>query len=275
MATTTGFIDYTEQAAPANPAASHQRLFVRSSDHVLCYVNSSGTVTPVASSGAATGSGLTMSTARLLGRTTASTGAIEEITVGSGLSLSAGALTATGGASGALIFREAHTGNNTGTTLDFTTFVNASYDVYQIEIDALAPASNAVDLQLIFGYGGTPTYDTGANYNYANLGYTSGGGTSNDAAGGATLIKLAASVSNNAGYGTVNASLRLWNTASSSQRRHIAGTSVFANSSPAQVYLTGGGTWEDVTHAVTALRFKFASGNILSGSVRIYGISNT
>lgn len=46
--------------------------------------------------GAVTTSGLTMATARLLGRTTASTGAPEEITVGSGLSLSAGSLTATG-----------------------------------------------------------------------------------------------------------------------------------------------------------------------------------
>lgn len=42
--------------------------------------------------GAITTSGLTMSTARLLGRTTASTGAVQEITVGTGLSLSAGSL---------------------------------------------------------------------------------------------------------------------------------------------------------------------------------------
>lgn len=46
--------------------------------------------------GAITTDGITMSTARMLGRTTASTGAVEEITVGSGLSLSAGTLTATG-----------------------------------------------------------------------------------------------------------------------------------------------------------------------------------
>jgi hypothetical protein len=45
--------------------------------------------------GSVTTSGLTMSTARMLGRTTASTGAIEEITVGSGLSLSGGSLSAT------------------------------------------------------------------------------------------------------------------------------------------------------------------------------------
>lgn len=48
-----------------------------------------------AGSGAVTGSGLTMTTARLLGRTTASTGAIEEISIGSGLSLSAGSLSCT------------------------------------------------------------------------------------------------------------------------------------------------------------------------------------
>ncbi len=47
--------------------------------------------------GAVGSSGITMSTARLLGRTSASTGVVEEITVGAGLSLSGGALSATGG----------------------------------------------------------------------------------------------------------------------------------------------------------------------------------
>jgi hypothetical protein len=49
-----------------------------------------------AASGSITTSGLTQSTARILGRTTASTGAVEEIQIGSGLSLSAGELSATG-----------------------------------------------------------------------------------------------------------------------------------------------------------------------------------
>jgi hypothetical protein len=46
--------------------------------------------------GAITTSGLTQATARILGRTSSSTGAVEEITIGSGLSLSAGELSATG-----------------------------------------------------------------------------------------------------------------------------------------------------------------------------------
>ncbi|NDC35671.1 MAG: hypothetical protein EBZ51_09920 [Synechococcaceae bacterium WB9_2_112] len=49
-----------------------------------------------AATGAIGSSGLTMSTARLLGRATASTGAVEEITIGSGLSIVNGALTASG-----------------------------------------------------------------------------------------------------------------------------------------------------------------------------------
>lgn len=54
-----------------------------------------------AASGAITGGDLTMTSSRVLGRTTASTGAIEEITIGTGLSLTGGVLsnTAAGGVS--------------------------------------------------------------------------------------------------------------------------------------------------------------------------------
>ncbi len=34
-------------STPATPASGNQRLFIRTSDHLLCYVNSSGTVTQV------------------------------------------------------------------------------------------------------------------------------------------------------------------------------------------------------------------------------------
>jgi hypothetical protein len=73
----------------------------------------------VAPSAYASANGLTMATARLLGRTTASTGAAEEITVGSGLSLSGGSLTATGG-SGDMVLASAQTNSGLKTFLDGT-----------------------------------------------------------------------------------------------------------------------------------------------------------
>lgn len=53
----------------------------------------SAALTAKAVAGAIGSSGLTVNTARILGRTTASVGAVEEITVGTGLSLAGGALT--------------------------------------------------------------------------------------------------------------------------------------------------------------------------------------
>jgi hypothetical protein len=63
----------------------------------LTVPDASGTL---ALQGAITTSGLTQATARILGRTSSSTGAVEEIQIGSGLSLSAGELSATGGSGG-------------------------------------------------------------------------------------------------------------------------------------------------------------------------------
>jgi hypothetical protein len=57
-------------------------------------------ITDAAANGAITGSGLTLATARLVGRTTAGTGAPEEISIGANLTLSGGVLSATGGGGG-------------------------------------------------------------------------------------------------------------------------------------------------------------------------------
>jgi hypothetical protein len=67
--------------------------------------------------GAYTSSGLTMSTGKLLGRSTAATGAAEEITVGSGLSLSAGVLTAITGGGGTVTSASVVTANGLAGTV--------------------------------------------------------------------------------------------------------------------------------------------------------------
>jgi hypothetical protein len=68
-----------------------------------------------AASGAATASGLTIATSRILGRTTSGTGALEEISIGSGLSLSGGTLSSTAG--GGTVTSVALSGGTTGLTV--------------------------------------------------------------------------------------------------------------------------------------------------------------
>lgn len=80
---------------------------IRAANHdLLLRYRATGTVwellnptLPAAPSGAITSSAYTMTTARLLGRTTASTGAIEELTVGASLTLSGGSLSGTAASS--------------------------------------------------------------------------------------------------------------------------------------------------------------------------------
>jgi hypothetical protein len=86
----------------SNFLSSRQYVFiwtgaVWNADKVIVHTHVVADVTGAAASGSITTSGLTQATARILGRTTASTGAVEEIQIGSGLSLSAGELSATGG----------------------------------------------------------------------------------------------------------------------------------------------------------------------------------
>lgn len=76
--------------------------------------------------GAITTSGLTMATARLLGRTTASTGAVEEITVGTGLSLTAGTLS--NSAPDQTVVLTAGTGISTSGTYPNFTITNTAPD---------------------------------------------------------------------------------------------------------------------------------------------------
>lgn len=60
--------------------------------NLVQFTRASGVPSGAVAAGAITSSGLTQATARILGRTTASTGAIEELTAGAALSLTAGSL---------------------------------------------------------------------------------------------------------------------------------------------------------------------------------------
>jgi len=110
--------------------------------------SSSSAGTDYVAPGAATSSGLTMATARLLGRTTASTGSLEEISIGSGLSLSAGSLSSTVTSGKILQVVQATlttTANVTGTTFGsvFTASITPSVNTSKVLVMAFLTIGNA------------------------------------------------------------------------------------------------------------------------------------
>lgn len=121
-----------------------------------------GTLVQIDSSGPITSAPFTMATARLLGRTTASAGAIEEITVGTGLSLSAGSLTAT---SAGLDVGAAITATTDLTTFNVWRPVNLSTGTAEITLDTATATSGNIVALLATVTGGTLKV-----YNNTNVG---------------------------------------------------------------------------------------------------------
>lgn len=180
-----------------------------------------------------------------------------------------------GGGGGAIVFLEAHTASSSA-TLDFTAFISSTYDEYLFELVNVLPATNAADLLMRVGTGGGPTYDSGAAaYTQADWRWHSGGGS---AAGGGTASAIICAgrdhVSNNANWAGVSGSLTLLDPGSSVYKKvngmcsHADGTTAVLEG----VSFTG---YYTATTVLTAIRFLYSSGNIASGTIRVYGIAKT
>ncbi len=174
------------------------------------------------------------------------------------------------GTAGALVLLEQHTAS-ASSSLDFTTFISSTYDDYLIEGIGLVPATNATDLRLEIGTGAGPTYDTGNTYEWIGNGWGTDGGAHTNV-GSSGIAKIFNSMSNTAGYGFGTFSLRASNLQSTALRKIFHGTSQFVTSAPRNVTATYGMSWVTTGTVVTALRFIMSSGNITSGTIRIYGL---
>lgn len=163
--------------------------------------------------GAVTGSGLTQSSGKLLGRSTASTGAIEEITVGSGLSLSGGTIssTAAGGSVTTVSITSANglggTVANATTTpaITLTTSVsglvkgNATAFSAAVAGTDYAPPTSGSSILYGNGSGGFSNVTVGSGLSFSGGTLASTGGTSAPTQGAVGSIVVAASTDLTAG----------------------------------------------------------------------------
>lgn len=159
-------------------------------------------------------------------------------------------------------------------TVDFANNLSATYDNYLVTIENCLPATNDVGFFVQVGTGGGPTYQATL---YVSQGMTSVGATLASVAGGTVSIQLVVDAS----------SRRLANTASrvgqfdimvygantandktitSISNHWVATTLATANS-------LCSGRWQSST-VITSLRFSMASGNISTGTFKLYGMVN-
>jgi hypothetical protein len=186
----------------------------------------------------------------------------------------AGVATQMNGGGGGLVLLEQHSAS-ASSSLDFTTFISSTYDVYKIEGTELVMATNAVDLRMQVGTGGGPTYDTGNNYQWGAIGRSTAPSTLTDDGTTGAGVRIVNDMANAAGYGFCSFSLTARCLQSTALRKTFEGTRTYINITGGTVLVSGtvGGQWTTHGTAVTALRFIASSGNITSGTIRIYGVA--
>jgi hypothetical protein len=178
----------------------------------------------------------------------------------------------TGGSGGALVLLEQHTASSSA-ALDFTTAISSAYDEYQIEFINVVPATDGAVLWMRLSTDGGSSYDTSTIYDYTS-GYAYAGGTGvGSSATSSDKILLMDGVDNSANYGIVG-HIRLFNPLSTAVYKQIVGQLMRFDSrgTLGLVMLTPMGVYRSTT-AVDAMRFLFDTGNIASGTIRVYGIA--
>ena len=161
-------------------------------------------------------------------------------------------------------------------SISFTTGIDSTYDIYKFEFSNVQPATDAVKAKFNF------STDAGSNYNVTKTctGFYVGH-TEADATGGPAFDSgLAQSTSDgfltagSVGSDTdesMNGTFFLFNPSSTTYVKHYISDTNHYNSNPqSQRFFSAG--YGNTTSAINAIIFRFESGNIASGTIKMYGI---
>ena len=208
--------------------------------------------------------------ARLLGRSAGSSGDCQEITVGSGLSLSGGALTATGSSGGVVLL---DTQNAAGlSTIDFTTagWFDGTYSKLWLEIIALKPTTDAQNMWLRGRV--ASSYLTTSSYDYINNGRnTADTAKTNSAASQSQLIPHTSDTIGNSTNEFIAGDIYI-DLPNSSEWKYVSWKTGHRNTSGVGQSSDGTG-WIRTTSALDGLRLLPSGGGTwASGTVRLRGI---
>ena len=178
-----------------------------------------------------------------------------------------------------LILISTQTASNSA-NISFTTGLNGTYDVYEFKFINIQPSTNDATFQF------NGSTDSGSNYNvtktttffhaYHDEGDTAttlGYDTSSDLAQSTGYQTIHQGVGNT-GSKNSGGSMQLFNPSSTTYVKHFILNTNRQSSGGYSVnsYVAG---YFNTTSAVNAINFKFDSGNISSGTIKLYGVKKS
>lgn len=184
---------------------------------------------------------------------------------------SAAAPTWTTPATGALTLISTTTASSSANVL--FTGLSSTYTNYMVVVSAAVPANNVSEFRCQLSINGGTSY---VSLEWYLASWYPGVATVTGSSGGNDYIRLAQSVSNSATNGGISGVIMLFNPANTAGGKNVraemagyntGGTPRFAGNSIAS------GNYQNFGSAVNAVNFLFDTGNITSGTFKLYGIS--
>lgn len=176
----------------------------------------------------------------------------------------------TGGTSGFTLL-EQHTASSSA-TLDFTTCITSTYDTYEIQFVNIIPATSGAIFWMRMSTDGGSTYDTSSIYSYELLIWRAAASTTGGNTAQSKIILTGNGLNTSANWGLCGR-LTLSSPLSATLYKQITGQhhNFDSFSGGLRESCQIGGTYESST-AVNAFRFLMDTGNIASGTIRVYGL---
>lgn len=151
--------------------------------------------------------------------------------------------------------------------------IPSGYDNFIAYLTNAVPDTSGVSLQCQLGEGATPIYATSGyawqELQFSNAG-TGVGGSDADSAFGF----LTGNISNSSTIG-VNGEVLFGGLPTAGVGKTFTSKLYYKNTTPNNITAIAGGVFTADTNAITAIKFFFSSGNILSGRFALYGVRNS
>ena len=164
-------------------------------------------------------------------------------------------------------------------SIEFTSGIDSTYDIYQFEFVDIHPATNDVDFTFNLSTDGGSNYNVTKTSSYFRAWHSEAGDDTNlryetgsDLAQGTGFQSLTNSDLGNGNDESCVGTLHLFNPSSTTFIKHFIATTNTYHSSDYTFnsFIAGYG---NTTSAIDAVQFKMDSGNIDSGVIKLYGIS--
>lgn len=186
----------------------------------------------------------------------------------------------TGADGGSMVLIQTNTPSAAATS-DFTTGVTG-YDSYLLQVVNLVPATNGADLQLLMSVNAGSTWQANAS-SYAYQVNSQGANSSTDystSSTGAAFILVSGgtnTISSTSASGGVQGSIQCCGFSSATQTKALVAALTYGGTvAYGRVSAMGVGQSSTLQgSAVNGLRIQFSSGNIASGTLRLFGIRNS